>query len=111
APGNDTTGLTDRPLGPVPTVTVVVVDRSGDRDIVARTVASLDGQSVPHGVAVIRPGDPVPDGEVVILLAAGSVVAPDLIGHHVAWHRRAANLVVVGSLSDGDDRSERVVRR
>ena len=87
----------------------------GDPGAARPTADALAAQAYPSElVEVIEPGSGAePTGDVVIVLAAGTVPSPEFLAAHVRWHQVVADAVSfgpVGSDRDADDSSLGLIR-
>lgn len=80
----------------------------GDAGGSAATAEALARQTYPAElVDVIELGSGrEPEGEIVILLAAGDEPEPDFIAAHARWHHAATDVVTFGSLGAGENEEE-----
>jgi hypothetical protein len=101
-PGNDWT-LLDVPaaaeLEPAAAVSVIV--EAGDPTGAALTAASLEAADYPRSLLeVLGPGDArEPRGDVLMILGAGTIPAPDALAAHARWHHAAADAVSLGPVT------------
>ena len=83
---------------PTARVTVVI---DGDPGASGPTVAALREQSYPTELLdVVEPdASREPEGEVVVLIAAGAVADPGFVAAHARWHHTVADVVSFGPLT------------
>jgi hypothetical protein len=91
----------------------VILD--GDPRAARATAGALAAQTYPSElVEVIEPGSGTePNGDVVIVLAAGTVPAPEFVAAHARWHQAVADAVSIGPVGsdrDADDSSLGLIR-
>lgn len=85
---------------------VIVVDDGSDEDVTRAVAESADRLRLTvtrqehdgYGAGRARNrGAARTSAEVLVFIDADCIPTPELVAHHVQWHRRAANLVVVGA--------------
>jgi hypothetical protein len=99
-PHNDWTLLEVPPVGELePSATAsVLIEGPDPHGAAALTAAALAAQSYPASlVEVIAPGDRrEPEGDLLLLVGAGTIPAPDHLAAHARWHHGVADAVSLG---------------